>query len=60
MITLGAAGGVTGSTIFRAQDAPIYTIGMWYVLALSRGAAHDLGTVANPDDCFTGQQLLLC
>jgi hypothetical protein len=31
MIAVGAAGGVTGSTIFRAQDAPMYLPGMWYV-----------------------------
>ena len=29
MITVGAAGGITGSTIFRAQDAPTYFPGMW-------------------------------
>lgn len=29
MITFGAAGGITGSTIFRAQDAPLYLPGMW-------------------------------
>jgi len=29
MITAGAAGGITGSTIFRAQDAPRYLPGMW-------------------------------
>lgn len=29
MITVGAAGGITGSTIFRAEDAPMYLPGMW-------------------------------
>lgn len=34
MITVGAAGGITGSTIFRAQDAPMYLPGMWTTIAL--------------------------
>lgn len=29
MISAGAIGGVCGSTIFRAQDAPLYLPGMW-------------------------------
>lgn len=29
MITVGAAGGITGSTIFAAKDAPMYLPGMW-------------------------------
>ena len=29
MISFGAIGGITGSTIFRAQDAPRYMPGMW-------------------------------
>lgn len=32
MITAGAAGGITGSTIFRAQDAPRYLPGMWVTI----------------------------
>ncbi|KEF54699.1 uncharacterized protein A1O9_09141 [Exophiala aquamarina CBS 119918] len=32
MITAGAAGGITGSTIFRAQDAPLYLPGMWVTI----------------------------
>ncbi|KAF1984844.1 pantothenate transporter [Aulographum hederae CBS 113979] len=34
MITIGSAGGVAGSTIFRSQDAPNYVPGMWTTLAL--------------------------
>lgn len=34
MITVGAAGGITGSTIFRAQDAPLYLPGMWATIAM--------------------------
>lgn len=50
MISVGAAGGITGSTIFRSQDAPVckfpcrsspvliwvkeYALGMWTVIAL--------------------------
>ncbi|KIV96769.1 hypothetical protein PV10_00590 [Exophiala mesophila] len=34
MISVGAAGGVTGSTIFRAQDAPQYIPGMWTTISL--------------------------
>ncbi|KAL3466756.1 major facilitator superfamily domain-containing protein [Aspergillus heterothallicus] len=34
MIAVGAAGGVTGSTIFRAQDAPMYLPGMWSTIAM--------------------------
>lgn len=34
MITMGAAGGVCGSTIFRAQDRPLYLPGMWTTIAL--------------------------
>lgn len=44
MITMGAAGGVTGSTIFRAQDAPLYLPGMWTTIALQ--VAYSLGTLA--------------
>lgn len=34
MITAGAAGGITGSTIFRAQDAPRYFPGMWATIGM--------------------------
>ncbi|KIX07901.1 uncharacterized protein Z518_02555 [Rhinocladiella mackenziei CBS 650.93] len=34
MISVGAAGGVCGSTIFRSQDAPRYLPGMWTTIAL--------------------------
>ncbi|KAF9892040.1 hypothetical protein FE257_002446 [Aspergillus nanangensis] len=34
MIAVGAAGGVTGSTIFRSQDAPLYLPGMWSTIAM--------------------------
>ena len=34
MITVGAAGGVCGSTIFRSQDAPRYIPGMWATIAM--------------------------
>jgi len=34
MISAGALGGITGSTIFRAQDAPRYLPGMWSTIAL--------------------------
>ncbi|KIW71551.1 hypothetical protein PV04_03705 [Phialophora macrospora] len=34
MISVGAAGGITGSTIFRSQDAPQYLPGMWSTIAL--------------------------
>ncbi|KIW06442.1 uncharacterized protein PV09_02886 [Verruconis gallopava] len=34
MITIGAAGGVTGSTIFRSQDAPQYLPGMWATISM--------------------------
>ena len=34
MITAGAAGGVCGSTIFRSQDAPLYTRGMWATIGM--------------------------
>lgn len=44
MITIGAAGGVTGSTIFRAQDAPLYFPGMWATIALQ--VAYSIGTFA--------------
>lgn len=33
MISFGAAGGIAGSTIFRAQDAPTYLPGMWSTIA---------------------------
>jgi hypothetical protein len=44
MITIGAAGGVTGSTIFRAQDAPLYLPGMWATIAMQ--VAYSVGTFA--------------
>lgn len=44
MITIGAAGGVTGSTIFRAQDAPLYLPGMWTTIAMQ--VAYSIGTYA--------------
>ncbi|KAJ5960049.1 uncharacterized protein N7479_007199 [Penicillium vulpinum] len=34
MISVGAAGGITGSTIFRTQDAPTYLPGMWATIAM--------------------------
>ncbi|EXJ63060.1 hypothetical protein A1O7_03505 [Cladophialophora yegresii CBS 114405] len=34
MISVGAAGGITGSTIFRSQDAPQYLPGMWSTIAM--------------------------
>lgn len=34
MISVGAAGGIAGSTIFRAQDAPRYIPGMWSTIAM--------------------------
>lgn len=34
MITVGAAGGVCGSTIFRSQDRPRYMPGMWSTIAM--------------------------
>lgn len=34
MITMGAAGGVCGSTIFRSQDAPRYMPGMWTTIGM--------------------------
>lgn len=34
MISVGAAGGITGSTIFRNQDAPLYLPGMWTTIAM--------------------------
>ncbi|CAO2655022.1 Nn.00g117550.m01.CDS01 [Neocucurbitaria sp. VM-36] len=34
MISVGAAGGVTGSTIFQAKDAPKYLPGMWATIAM--------------------------
>lgn len=34
MITIGAAGGVCGSTIFRSQDAPRYMPGMWSTIGM--------------------------
>lgn len=34
MITMGAAGGVCGSTIFRSQDAPRYMPGMWTTVVM--------------------------
>ncbi|KIX10367.1 uncharacterized protein Z518_01449 [Rhinocladiella mackenziei CBS 650.93] len=34
MISVGAAGGITGSTIFRSQDAPQYLPGMWATISL--------------------------
>ncbi|KAF2010179.1 retrograde regulation protein 2 [Aaosphaeria arxii CBS 175.79] len=34
MISVGAAGGITGSTIFQAKDAPLYLPGMWATIAM--------------------------
>ncbi|PGH23922.1 hypothetical protein AJ80_01984 [Polytolypa hystricis UAMH7299] len=34
MISIGAVGGIAGSTIFRGQDAPNYLPGMWTTIAL--------------------------
>ncbi|KAF2750122.1 MFS general substrate transporter [Sporormia fimetaria CBS 119925] len=34
MISMGAAGGVTGSTIFRSQDAPAYLPGIWATIGM--------------------------
>ncbi|KAJ8116432.1 hypothetical protein OPT61_g2132 [Boeremia exigua] len=34
MISVGAAGGVTGSTIFQAKDAPRYLPGMWATISM--------------------------
>jgi len=34
MITMGAVGGICGSTIFRAQDAPTYYPGMWTTIGM--------------------------
>ena len=34
MISVGAAGGITGSTIFRSQDAPQYLPGMWATIGM--------------------------
>lgn len=34
MISIGAAGGVTGSTIFQTKDAPQYLPGMWATIAM--------------------------
>ncbi|KAI8942847.1 hypothetical protein NX059_000887 [Plenodomus lindquistii] len=34
MISVGALGGVTGSTIFQAKDAPQYLPGMWATIAM--------------------------
>lgn len=34
MISVGAAGGICGSTIFRSQDAPLYLPGMWATIGL--------------------------
>lgn len=34
MITMGAVGGVCGSTIFRPEDQPVYLIGMWTTVSL--------------------------
>ncbi|OGM41170.1 pantothenate transporter [Aspergillus bombycis] len=34
MISVGAAGGIAGSTIFRTQDAPTYLPGMWATIAM--------------------------
>lgn len=34
MITAGAAGGITGSTIFQAKDMPLYLPGMWATIAM--------------------------
>ncbi|KAL6703512.1 hypothetical protein ACN47E_009610 [Coniothyrium glycines] len=34
MISVGAAGGVTGSTIFQARDAPQYLPGMWATISM--------------------------
>ncbi|KAJ9603253.1 hypothetical protein H2200_012031 [Cladophialophora chaetospira] len=34
MISVGAAGGITGSTIFRSEDAPQYLPGIWSTIAM--------------------------
>ena len=34
MISMGAAGGIAGSTIFRSQDAPQYLPGMWATISM--------------------------
>ncbi|KAF2787119.1 pantothenate transporter [Melanomma pulvis-pyrius CBS 109.77] len=34
MISVGAAGGITGSTIFQSKDAPLYLPGMWATIAM--------------------------
>lgn len=34
MISVGACGGIAGSTIFRAQDAPQYIPGMWATISM--------------------------
>ncbi|KAF2018172.1 MFS general substrate transporter [Aaosphaeria arxii CBS 175.79] len=34
MISVGAAGGICGSTIFRSQDAPMYLPGMWATISM--------------------------
>lgn len=34
MISMGAIGGVCGSTIFRTQDSPQYLPGMWTTIGL--------------------------
>ncbi|KIV90145.1 hypothetical protein PV10_07485 [Exophiala mesophila] len=39
MITVGAVGGTTGSTIFRPRDAPTYYPGMWTTIALQIAVA---------------------
>lgn len=44
MITIGAMGGVTGSTIFRSQNAPLYLPGMWATIGLQ--LMYSIGTFA--------------
>ncbi|KAF2678947.1 MFS general substrate transporter [Lentithecium fluviatile CBS 122367] len=34
MISVGAAGGITGSTIFQSKDAPLYLPGMWATISM--------------------------
>ncbi|KAF2107374.1 retrograde regulation protein 2 [Lophiotrema nucula] len=34
MISIGAAGGITGSTIFQSKDAPLYLPGMWATISM--------------------------
>ncbi|KIW11731.1 hypothetical protein PV08_09003 [Exophiala spinifera] len=44
MVSMGGAGGICGSTIFRSRDAPRYLPGIWTILGLQ--LAFILGTFA--------------